>query len=125
MKKSTKNRLITLTVFNIIEIILVFTVALLFYLNIPLSSTKVIYIPKGSTNSIISHLNKNGYETNGIDKFIVRLFGYPQNGWIDLKTNYMTKADFLYKITKSKAALKTVTLIPGETSYIFLLEGSR
>ena len=32
----------------------------------------------------------------------------------------MSKAEFLYKITTSKAALKTVTLIPGETSYIFL-----
>ncbi|RXK07720.1 4-amino-4-deoxychorismate lyase [Halarcobacter ebronensis] len=122
MKKSTKNRLIALTIFNIIEIILILIIALLFYLNIPLSSTKVIFIPKGSTNSIISQLNKKGYETNGIDKFVVRLFGYPQNGWIDLKTNYMTKADFLYKITKSKAALKTVTLIPGETSYVFLLD---
>ena len=32
----------------------------------------------------------------------------------------MTKADFLYKLTTSKAALKTLTLIPGETSYVFL-----
>jgi UPF0755 protein len=28
--------------------------------------------------------------------------------------------DFLYKLTTSKAALKKVTLIPGETSYVFL-----
>ncbi len=89
-------------------------------MNIPLSSTKVIYIPKGSTNNIISHLNKNSYEMNTLDKFIIRLFGYPQSGWIDLKTQYMKKGDFIYKITKSKAALKNITLIPGETSYIFL-----
>ncbi|WP_321311196.1 endolytic transglycosylase MltG [Halarcobacter sp.] len=120
MKKIKKNKLITLTVFNIIELFLIATIAVLFYLNIPVSSTKVIYIPKGSTNSIITHLNKNGYETNTLDKLVVRSFGYPQNGWIDLKTQYMTKGDFLYKITKSKAALKTITLIPGETSYIFL-----
>lgn len=31
-----------------------------------------------------------------------------------------TKADFLYKLTKAKAALQNVTLIPGETTYIFL-----
>jgi UPF0755 protein len=31
-----------------------------------------------------------------------------------------TKADFLYKLTTAKAALRDVTLIPGETSYIFL-----
>lgn len=120
MNKIEKNKIIALIVFNIIELFLIASIAVLFYLNIPLSSTKVIYIPKGSTGSIITHLNKNGYETNFIDKLVIRSFGYPQSGWIDLKTHYMTKGDFLYKITKSKAALRTVTLIPGETSYIFL-----
>ncbi len=79
-----------------------------------------MHIPKGSTSNIITHLNKTGYELNVIDKFVINLLGYPQSGWIDLKTQYMTKGDFLYKITKSKAALKNITLIPGETSYIFL-----
>ncbi len=31
---------------------------------------------------------------NIIDKFVVRFFGYPQSGWIDLKSQYMTKGDF-------------------------------
>lgn len=83
-------------------------------------STKVIFIPKGSTSSIISYLDKSGYELNTIDSMVVRFFGYPQSGWIDLKEEEMSKGDFLYKLTKSKAALKTVTLIPGETSYFFL-----
>lgn len=34
----------------------------------------------------------------------------------------MTKLDFLYKITTSKAALVNLTLIPGETYYFFLEE---
>ncbi len=34
----------------------------------------------------------------------------------------MTKGDFLYKLTTSKAALKKITLIPGETYYFFLQE---
>ncbi len=46
--------------------------------------------------------------------------GYPQSGWIDLHSIKMTKADFLYKLTTSKAALKKITLIPGETYYFFL-----
>lgn len=37
-----------------------------------------------------------------------------------MKTNINSKADFLYKLTTSKAALQSVTLIPGETTYIFL-----
>ncbi len=104
---------------------LIATIAVLFYLNIPISSTKVLYIPKGSTSSIISYLNKNGYEMNQIDYIVTRQFGYPQSGWIDLKSQYMKKADFLYKLTKSKAALKNITLIPGETSFIFLKEIAR
>jgi len=106
----------------IIEVFLVASIAVLFYLSQPLYSTKVIFIPKGSTESIITYLNKSGYEMNTLDLFVVRSFGYPQSGWIDLKDEEMTKGDFLHKLTISKAALKTITLIPGETSYFFLNE---
>lgn len=119
-KKTNKTIILSLITFNIIEMFLIAMIAVLFYLNMPLSSTKVLYIPKGSTDSIITYLSKNGYEMNIIDKVTTKFFGYPQSGWIDLKEQYMTKADFLYKLTKSKAALKTITLIPGETSYVFL-----
>ena len=88
-------------------------------------STKVIYIPKGSTASIISYLTKSGYELNAIDNSLIRFLGYPQQGWIDFKTNKMTKADFLYKLVTSKAALVEVTLIPGETYHFFLKDIAR
>ncbi|RXK14160.1 4-amino-4-deoxychorismate lyase [Halarcobacter mediterraneus] len=123
MRTENKNRNIkisSLIAFSIIEFILLAIIAILFYVNIPLTSTKVLYIPKGSTKSIISHLNKTGYELNNVDKYIINFLGYPQSGWIDLKSQYMKKADFLYKLTTSKAALKTITLIPGETSYFFI-----
>ena len=35
-------------------------------------------------------------------------------------TTLNTKADFLYKLTRAKAALHNITLIPGETTYVFL-----
>ncbi|MFV0563863.1 endolytic transglycosylase MltG [Malaciobacter mytili] len=110
----------TLILFDITELILVLSIIILFYLSLPLSTTRVIFIPKGSTNSIITYLDKSGYELNIIDSIYLRFLGYPQSGWIDIKQNYLTKADFLYKITTSKAALKNITLIPGETAYIFL-----
>lgn len=81
-----------------------------------------MYIPKGNINNIISYLNKTGFELNVIDKIVLKNLGFIQSGWIDLKSNHLTKMDFLYKLTTSKAALKNVTLIPGETSYIFLKE---
>lgn len=36
--------------------------------------------------------------------------------------NEMTHGDFLYRLTRSKAAMKEVTLIPGETTYEFSLQ---
>lgn len=106
--------------FNIIELFLVFIVILAFYFTQEVNTPRVIFIPQGSSNSIISNLDKNNYEVNRLDKIMLRLVGKPQSGWIDLKTTKMAKMEFLYKITTSKAALKKVTLIPGETYYFFL-----
>lgn len=116
-KKNSVNAIIFLSI--IVEVILVFSIVILFYLTLPVVSSKVIFIPKGSTNSTIIYLNKSGYDLNIIDKIIIKLKGYPQSGWIDLKSEYMTKADFINKLLTSKAALRQVTLIPGETYYYF------
>lgn len=85
-----------------------------------MNTPRVIFIPTGSSNSIVAHLDKNNYEVNLLDKLMLRFIGKPQSGWIDLKTTKMAKIEFLYKVTTSKAALKEVTLIPGETYYFFL-----
>jgi len=106
--------------FNTIYLFLISCIIVLYYLTLPVVSTNVLYIPKGSTNSIITYLNKNGYEMNIIDKVILNTNGYIQSGWIDIGQSKLTKMDFLIKLLTSKAALKTITLIPGETSYFFL-----
>lgn len=105
---------------NIAEYILVFFVIIIFYLTLPLTSTKVVHIPKGSTGEIVSYLNKSGFELNIVDNITLRILGYIQSGWINIGESKLSKLDFLYKLTTSKAALKTVTLIPGETYYFFL-----
>ena len=79
-----------------------------------------MYIPKGSINKIITHLSEKNYDVNRLDSLILRVLGSPQSGWINLSENVMTKGDFLYKLTTAKAALQKVTLIPGETTFIFL-----
>ena len=79
----------------------------------------MLFIPKGSANDTVSYLNKTGYEFNIIDRVILRFTGYIQSGWININENQLTKMDFIYKLTTSKAAMKDITLIPGETSYIF------
>lgn len=130
MKKTPRKAIkkdisISLVVLNIIEFSLMICIIILFYVTLPVYSTKVIYIPKGSTSSIITYLTKSGYELNVVDSTLIRLLGYPQQGWIDFKTNKMTKADFIYKLVTSKAALIEVTLIPGETYHFFLKEVAR
>lgn len=52
-----------------------------------------------------------------MDKYFLLFTGSPQSGWIDIKSTKSTKFDFLYKISHSKAALKKITIIPGETDY--------
>ena len=85
-------------------------------------TNEVVYIPKGSINQIISHLQKKNYNVTKLDSFLLRLIGTPQSGWIYIGQKRLTRADFLYRLTTAKAAMVDVTLIPGETSYVFLDE---
>lgn len=85
-----------------------------------MQTQKVLYIPKGSISKIITHLWVNGYNVSKIDSLILRVLGSPQSGWINIGQTNITKFDFLYKLTTAKAALRSITLIPGETTYVFL-----
>jgi UPF0755 protein len=68
-------------------------------------------------NYTIKKLQKSGIDILNFDKYILFFIGKPQSGWIDLKHTKMTKFDFLYRLAHSKAALKKITIIPGETDY--------
>ena len=88
----------------------------------PIKTKKIIYIPNGSVNYIIKVLKKDNIDVSIFAKYIIIFIGTPQSGWIDLKNNKMTKFDFLYKLVTSKAALKKITIIPGETDYFIYKE---
>jgi UPF0755 protein len=90
------------------------------YLFTTVTSPKIVYIPKGSVFKSISHLQDKGVNLYKIDAIILRLIGHPQQGWIDLKEEESTRIGYLYKLTTAKAATHTITLIPGETTVIFL-----
>ncbi len=104
----------------IVDIVLITVLSFMYYLNKPIVTPKVIYIPKGSINQIITQMQSKNYEVSKLDSFFLRVIGSPQSGWINIGETKSTKADFLYKLTTAKAALQDVTLIPGETTYIFL-----
>ncbi|HZF70361.1 endolytic transglycosylase MltG [Sulfuricurvum sp.] len=90
------------------------------YLFSTVTSPKIVYIPQGSVFKSISHLQSEGVNVHFIDAFILRLMGAPQKGWIDIKEEKMSRFEYLYQLTTAKAATREITLIPGETTVVFL-----
>ena len=106
--------------FFIIDITFILLIALSFYLNTDVKINKQIFIPKGSTYKIVSYLSQKGYEINKFDVLLIKFFGMPQSGWIDIKEKSLKKGDFLWLLTHAKTAYKTFALIPGQTTYFAL-----
>ena len=104
----------------VVEIALIIMLSFMYYLNLPIKSPRILYISQGSINKIISQLKAQNSQISELDALLLRLYGSPQSGWIDMKKEHNTKADFLYKLTRAKAALRNITLVPGETTYVFL-----
>ena len=46
--------------------------------------------------------------------------GQPQHGWIYLGKNRLHRLDFLLRLTSARSSFHKITLIPGETTVIFL-----
>ncbi len=80
----------------------------------------MLYIPQGSIRKIIAHLHKKNRDLTVLDTIALRLSGgRPQHGWIDMGGTVMRRGDYLYRLCTSQAAMKNVTLVPGETTYLF------
>ncbi|HEB8252373.1 TPA: aminodeoxychorismate lyase, partial [Campylobacter jejuni] len=116
---TTKNTTIYKIFFFIRNFFLIFILGIFYYLTQPLKSNSVVFIPQGSISQIITYLKQNKYQMSSIDKYILFFLGHPQSGWINIGTKDLNRAEFLHKLTIAKAALQTITLIPGETSVIF------
>lgn len=95
-------------------------VSFMTYLFSTVTSPKIVYIPQGSVFKSIAHLQDEGVNLYKVDAFILRLIGQPQQGWIDLKEEKTSRIEYLYKLTTAKAATRVITLIPGETTVVFL-----
>ncbi|MDD2830504.1 MAG: endolytic transglycosylase MltG [Sulfuricurvum sp.] len=86
----------------------------------PITSPKIVYIPQGSVFKSIAHLREEGVNLYKFDALILRLIGQPQQGWINLEKENLSRIEYLYRLTTAKAATRSVTLIPGETTTVFL-----
>jgi UPF0755 protein len=112
---------IILRISNCFEnIVLLSLLSLLYYLTIPVSTPKNLLLPSGSIKTIITQLQTDGCDVGRIDALLLRGLGPPQSGWIYLGKNSMNRLEFLHKLGKASGRFKKITLIPGETTVIFL-----
>ncbi len=109
-----------LPILSVIEISLVLWLAFLYYLNLPMNSSYILYVPQGSTQQTLSYLKARKFDLTIVDGWALRFLGYPQKGWIHIGDTALTHGDFLYRLTTARAAMRSVTLIPGETTHFFL-----
>lgn len=105
------------------DVALIIIYSLLFHLSRPMTSSSVAFVPQGSIGQIISYMvDKNFDLCEKSDKYLLYLIGKPQSGWVNINESALTRGDFLYKLSHSKAALKMVTYIPGETKELLLVQ---
>ncbi len=104
----------------IANIVLFTLIGLLFYLSIPVEGEKNIHLKPASISGIISQLSQKGYDVGVIDKYLMVAIGQPQHGWIYLGKKKLHRLDFLIRLTSAQSSFHKVTLLPGETTVIFL-----
>ena len=95
-------------------------ISFIFYTTIPVKTTTTLFVPPGSVSNIITQLSKKGYALSPIDTYLLVMMGKPQSGWITIGQTKLNRIDFLHKLVAAKAQMIEVTLIPGETSLLFL-----
>lgn len=105
-----------------VNIVLLMLIGLLFYLSIPIVGDKNIHLKSSSIGGIIAQLSKKGYSVGVIDKYLMMTIGQPQSGWIYLGKKRLNRLDFLIRLTSAQSKFYKSTLIPGETSAIYLQE---
>ncbi len=79
----------------------------------------MVVVPQGSLKKVFFSLKEQGVDINALDWLFLRLMGMPKKGYIDMGDRALRKGDFLVRLIKGKVALRSVTLIPGETRYFF------
>ncbi len=79
----------------------------------------MVVVPQGSLKKVFFSLKEQGVDINALDLLFLRLMGMPKKGYLDMGDGALRKGDFLVRLIKGKVALRSVTLIPGETRYFF------
>jgi len=107
---------------NLVEVYILWVlITIIYYLSIPVDIDKRnIYITSNNPKDIIENLSKERYRVGVVDIFILSLFNRDiKEGWLYLGKDSNDRLTLL-KYIAYKARYKKITLIPGETTEIFL-----
>jgi len=107
----------------LLKLSFILLILFIIYISIPIKTTQTVTLPKGSITKIIYSLNKQGYDLNKIDAYILDyLLNQPKSGTLTIGEGTMRRISFLQKLSSAKEAIDIITLIPGETRPIFLAD---
>jgi len=105
----------------LLKLSFILLILFIIYISIPIKTTQTVTLPKGSITKTIYSLNKQGYDLNKIDAYILDyLLKQPKSGTLTIGEERMSRIGFLQKLSSAKEAIDIITLIPGETRPLFL-----
>jgi len=105
----------------IFEIIFMVALAFAYDLSRPVYIGESLKVEQGqSIRQIIANLPKEKVKPTPLDARILASFGTVSSGWLDLGKEPLSKIDFWKMLANAKPVMQSVTLIPGETTVIFL-----
>ena len=109
-----------------IEAIVLFVIIVsLYYLSIPLPLKRNIVIESNSPKDVVAKLQKDGYPVGIIDTLLLSKLGSIEIGRVYLGRHNNNRLEILKTIASKRGRYKRVTLIPGETTFIFFKELSQ
>ena len=106
-------------------IIIFFIIASLYYLFMPLTLKRNIIITSKNPKDVVKNLQKDGYEVGIIDVLLLSKLGSIEVGRVYLGKHNNNRLEILKTIASKRGRYKKVTLIPGETTFIFFKELSK
>jgi len=107
----------------LLKLSFILLIGFIIYISMPIKTTQTVTLPKGSITKTINHLNKQGYDLNKLDAYIIDyLLNQPKSGTLTIGEGSMSRIGFLQKLSSAKEAVNIITLIPGETRPLFLAE---
>jgi UPF0755 protein len=95
-------------------------IGLLFYLSLPVKSEKNLDLDPPSSADIITQLRQKNYDVSFLDAWLMRPIGSVLPGHIYLGQEHLHRLDLYLRLISRRTHYKSITLIPGETTYFFI-----